>query len=169
MKGNAVKIIVLVILCYIAFLSLKKGITAFNAKPGQTDAPPEEVLTEEIPAEMLLSEATDGADTGAATDTIDAFTSLSDYGNAPFLTQQESQDSTQDTSSSFSGRSFDTAQLTTIINYEEEWRAVINGTLVKKGDSLGRLKIAAIDENSATIEEAGKTYKLRLWQEAAAK
>lgn len=168
MKGNAVKIIVLIVLAYIAFLSLKRGINVFTARPAQTATEEEVLLTEEIPAELLLSEQKDSGES-SATDIVDAFTSLNDYGTAPFLTQQESQAPSQDTASSLLGKTFDTAQLTTIINYEGQWYAIINGILVKQGDSLGKLKIAAIDQNNVTIEEAGKAYKLRLWQEAAAK
>ncbi|MDP2940027.1 MAG: hypothetical protein Q8O13_08115 [Candidatus Omnitrophota bacterium] len=168
MKGNPIKVIILLVMVFLAYKFLSSGIKSLTSRPAST-APSEEAPVETIGEEVLPTEAniTSSSTTEAKTDILSA---MSDYGRVPFVSAQESKSATDlpDAPQSRSTQ-YEVPQLTTILNYEGKWFAIINGNLVKSGDTIGRIKILQIMENLVIIEEAGKTYKLKLWQEVISK
>lgn len=169
MKGNLPKIIILIVMLFLAYKSLSKGINAFRARPASV-APVEEAPVESAPSEEQLPLEQAASPETVTKTNADILSAMNDYGRVPFVSVQEPKKGTESQSSeqetgSYGKTTPSIPQLTTIINYQGEWSAVVNGNLVKTGDKMGKLTILEIKENLVRVEEAGKTYDLKLWQE----
>lgn len=167
MKGNFPKVIILLVVVFLAYKSLSRGIKSFTSRPAAG------VSTEQVPADTALEDllpTKQANNTSPATESKpDVLAALSGYGRTPFISAEESKTTTPEAATSSRTTAYEPPQLTTILNYEGKWFAIVNGNLVKAGDKIGKMKILEIKENLVNIEEAGRIYKLKLWQEAILK
>ena len=168
MKGNLPKIIFLVVMVFVAFKTLSQGVKSLKREPAppETTAPLEEEVLSEAPSSPgPAAAASVGAGT-ADSKREDALSVLSDYRRVPFSPPEETRAAASkavETSTQLKSQTL--PQLTTVLHYEGKWFAVINGNLLKEGDTVGRMKVVDIRENSVDLEEAGEIFHMKLWEE----
>ena len=167
MKGNFVKVIILLVVAFFAYKFLSQGIKSFSARP-KASVPTEQVPPDAAPENGLPAEPANN--TPAVTgDKPEAPALLNNYERVPFISVKKSKTETPEKDTRSQSAGYKTPQLTTILNYEGKWFAIVNGNLVKAGDKMGKIKILEIKENWVSIEEDGRTTQLKLWQEAGSK
>ncbi len=169
MKGNFVKVLMLLVLVFVAYKSLGKGLKAFTSHSAVTTPEVSEIPLDTAPESLLPSEQA-GSASSATEAKVDILGALNDYGRVPFIPSTgESKIAKQGADISPRTTAYVIPELTTTLNYEGKWFAIVNGNLVKAGDKVGRVTILDIKENQVKIEEAGRTFELKLWQEGISK
>jgi len=162
---NLLRIIVLIVMLFIAYMTISGGLKSLNRRREVPPSPEQQIAAElsAAPVGVPISDPQSAAPAAAATASDDLFSGLKSSSRIPFISTQQSKESeaTLQTKPAYETTS-DVPQLTTTLNYNGKWFAVINGNLVKAGDTIRNITIVEIDEGMVKIKYLGKERKLKL-------
>lgn len=160
-----VKVAIFLVMAFLAFKSLSSGIKSFSRKPAGSAAPEAGEGFVSLGSGAVSAEgglAVSGGKSGK--DVV--LDTMTEYGRMPFMpAPQKPAEEKEDEKQVALQEADQVPTLTTILQYQGKWFAVIDGKLCKAGDEIRGVRILGVSKNTVKVSRDKQIYTLKLWTE----
>ncbi|MFH0876735.1 MAG: hypothetical protein V1863_00740 [Candidatus Omnitrophota bacterium] len=165
MNNNTVKVAIFLVMAFLAFKSLSSGLKSFSRKPAGPAVPEVDGGFVASGTDAKLSQRSSlvserKSDKSARLDTI------TEYGRMPFMPAPQKAPEDKNVEEQPVLQDIEQVPaLTTILQYQGKWFAVIDGKLFKAGDEFKGMRILEVTKNTVKVSRNRQITTLKLWAE----